>query len=454
MRKKKRKKKPQAVAIKVKEKRLNPTPTNPLLKWVKLLFLTGSAQIIVQATGFLSGILILRLLPAHEYALYTLANTMLGTMCLLADSGVATGVMSQGGKVWQDKTKLGAVFSTGMRLRKRFALFSLLLAIPILLYLLRKHDASWLTSGLVTLSLIPTFFSSLSGTLLEIPLKLHQDISRLQKIQVVSNIGRLCLIGMTLFVYPFAAIALTCASFGQLWSNWQLRKACNRYADRNQPIDLIVQTEIVSKVKRILPGAIYYCVSGQITIWLMSIFGSSESVAQIGALGRLAMILSLISSVFGTLIVPRFAKLNDNPKLLLGRFLQAESILIVLACAIVACVWFFPSQVLWILGKQYSELTSEVFLLALGSCITMVSGGAVNLCFAKGFIPKPLINIGLQISVQALILANINFSTLHGALLFSIFSSIFSALFWNSVFFTNLIFIARTHSLKAPNDSK
>lgn len=72
-------------------------------EWAKLIAITGSAQVMVQAIGFISGILVIRLLPTHEYALYTLANTMLGTMTLLADGGIATGVMSQGGKVWQDK---------------------------------------------------------------------------------------------------------------------------------------------------------------------------------------------------------------------------------------------------------------------------------------------------------------------------------------------------------------
>ena len=70
-----------------------------LLRWIKLIFVTGSAQIIVQATGLFCGILVIRLLPVNEYALYTLANTMLGTMTVLADSGISSGVMAQGGKV-------------------------------------------------------------------------------------------------------------------------------------------------------------------------------------------------------------------------------------------------------------------------------------------------------------------------------------------------------------------
>ncbi len=67
---------------------------NTLLYWGKLISITGSAQIIVQAVGFVSGILIIRLLPVQEYAFYTLVNTMLGTVALLVDGGISTGAMA------------------------------------------------------------------------------------------------------------------------------------------------------------------------------------------------------------------------------------------------------------------------------------------------------------------------------------------------------------------------
>ena len=77
--------------------------------WFKLISITGGAQLIVQAIGLVSGIIVIRLLSTSEYGLYTLANTMLGTMIILADGGISAGVMAQGGKVWQDKNQLGIV---------------------------------------------------------------------------------------------------------------------------------------------------------------------------------------------------------------------------------------------------------------------------------------------------------------------------------------------------------
>ena len=160
-----------------------------ILNWGKLISITGSAQIIVQILGFASGILIIRLLPVQEYALYTLANTMLGTMTVLADGGISTGVMSQGAKVWQNKVMLGKVLATGLDLRRKFAIFSLLGATPFLIYLLLHNGASWLTTVLIVASLIPAFLAALSDTLLEIVPKLHQDILPLQKNQLMVGVG-------------------------------------------------------------------------------------------------------------------------------------------------------------------------------------------------------------------------------------------------------------------------
>ncbi|RYE13089.1 MAG: hypothetical protein EOP51_30380 [Sphingobacteriales bacterium] len=104
-----------------------------ILEWGKMFTITGSAQSIVQGLGLVCGIIIIRMLPTQEYAFYTLTNTMLGTMTILADGGIASGVMAQGGKVWQDKTKLGKVLATGMSLRFKFALAGcLLLSKPLL----------------------------------------------------------------------------------------------------------------------------------------------------------------------------------------------------------------------------------------------------------------------------------------------------------------------------------
>ena len=58
-----------------------------LRKWAVLGAGAGAGQLVVQATAFVSGIGIIRFLSEEEYAYYTLANTMVLTMGMLADGG-------------------------------------------------------------------------------------------------------------------------------------------------------------------------------------------------------------------------------------------------------------------------------------------------------------------------------------------------------------------------------
>lgn len=82
------------ISLKIKDSKL--------FHYGKLVSITALAQGLIQALSFASGIMIVRLLPTKEYALYVLANTMLGTMTLLSDGGISTGVMAQGAKVWTE----------------------------------------------------------------------------------------------------------------------------------------------------------------------------------------------------------------------------------------------------------------------------------------------------------------------------------------------------------------
>lgn len=398
------------------------------VSWGKLISITGSGQIIVQAIGFVCGILIIRLLPVQEYAFYTLANTMLGTMTVLSDGGIYSGVMSQGGKVWQDKEKLGTVIATGLDLRKKFAIASLMVSIPILFYILMHNGASLLTSLLIALALIPAFFATLSENLLEIAPKLHQNILPIQKNQVAVGIGRLLLTASTIFIFPWAFIAIVAAGIPRIWGNLQLRKIGSFLADKNQKPDSDVQTAVLSIVKRQMPESIYYCLSGQINIWLISIFGTTAALASLGALGRFNMIINLFLVVFSTLIIPRFARLPNHKKNLRNKALYIILGLLVLCFCIISIVFIFSNQFLWILGKGYFGLNKEFVLIIISGCILMFHSVFFSINSAKGWIISPILYISISVCTTVLALFLVDITTLRGVIYFNILISMIQAL--------------------------
>ncbi|MEZ2333996.1 lipopolysaccharide biosynthesis protein [Mucilaginibacter sp. RCC_168] len=396
-----------------------------VLHWGKLITITGSAQLIIQAIAFICGITIIRLLPIREYAFYTLANTTLGTMTMLSDGGITYGVMAEGGKVWQDKIKLGIVLNTGLNLRRKFATICILLGMPLLLILLIQHGASLLMSLLIIASLVPAFLVTLSGSLLEIVPKLHQNIVALQKIQVLNNIGRIISLYLTIFLFPFAGVAIFAAGVPQVWANIKLRRLTkqNAYAANNET-DPIVKKRILNIVKRILPDAAYYSVSGQISIWLISFFGTTSSIAEIGALGRLATVLTILTVLFSTLVSPRFARLPYDTSVLLKRFVPILFSLFAISIVIVLTTFLLSHQILWVLGKNYHGLKKELVLMMISSCLTFISSVTFSVYSTKGWALNPLITIPISVSSIILGIFLINIHSLAGILELNIFTAI------------------------------
>lgn len=400
-----------------------------VLYWTKLFALTAGAQTLIQIVGFLSGIMIIRFLPLKEYAFYTIANTMLGTMVVLADSGIALGVMAQGGKIWQNIDKLGLVIVSGISLRRKFALLSLIVALPILFYLLVHQGASWLKAGLIACSLIPTFYAALSDSLLEIAPKLNQDINSLQRNQLSVSFFRLVLSLIFVAAFPFTQLIILATGLPRIWGNLKLNRISGKYANLNQKSDEEIQGDILKVVKRILPGSIYYCVSGQVTLWLLSIFGSVNSVAQIGGLSRLAALLTVFSLVTGILIEPRFARLPNNRNVVMKRFIQIQIVFITIGIFLAVLINISPDQFTYLLGKQYSGLHREVILVFGASYLSFLSGFLYKMSAGRGLIPSPAVFLTCVIVCQVFLFFVVDFKSAYGALLIGLFVSLFSYIF-------------------------
>ncbi len=377
----------------------------------------------MQAISFFSGLLIIRVFATQQYAYYTIATAMLSTMTALADGGIGAGVISQGGRVWQDPLKLGRVMVSGLALRKKFAILSALAA-PVLIYLLRRHGASWQAALIVLACLIPTFIASLSDTLLEIPPKLRQQILPLQKNQLAAALARAALTVVAAFTFPVAASAVLATGISRTWANIRLRAIARVYADLRAKPDREVQRNILAVVYRVMPASIYYCVMGQITVWIISIFGSTVAVGQLGALTGLSQTMTLFTVLFTTLMVPRFARLPDVKTLLVQRFILVEAGLILLSLGIILTANLFGREILWVLGKQFGGLNKELTLAFAASCAALLSASTNQLLSARGIVVPPLLLISSSGAAQIGLAFVLPLHQVAGVLLYGIFTSL------------------------------
>lgn len=394
-------------------------------EWMKLFSVTGSGQVIVMAVSFVSGLLVVNLLPKDQYALYTMANTILGTMVILADGGISNGVMALSGRYHSDPQKLGQVINTGLDLRKKFALGSLVIAGPILVFMLTKNGTSVAMSLLILVAIIPSFFTSLSGNLLETVAKVKQDILPLQRVKVEANLGRLVLLSLFIFVIPYAYIALLISGVPQIYSNWKIKRNAEKYVDFQEAPQQEFRNSILKVVYRILPGAAYFSISGTINIYLISIFSKdgSTAIADLGALDRLSMVLTIFSGLFVTLIMPRYVRLPDEKGILLNRFLQILVYLFGLSFFITGFVWLFDKYLLMLLGDNFKGLEFPLLLNIIGNCIGMMAGNVYTLFTNRAWNLHPLFSIPLSAATIVVGVILFPIGTLTGVLYLNIFIS-------------------------------
>lgn len=391
--------------------------------WAGLLTRFLSLEVLIQAVGFVAGVLLVRVLPKAEYAYFTIANTMQQTMNLLADNGISSGLTAIGGRVWNDRSRFGQLINTAMRLRRILALIAIVIVTPILAWMLMDAGAPPRQSAMLCGAVLLALYFQLSiGVLVVAPL-LHLEANRVQALNLGASLLRLALILAAYLMFLNAFVALLAAAVSFAFQEILLRRWLARYADTEAPTNIQDRREILTIVKSQAPNAIYYCLQSQLMIWLISIFGSASGVAEVGALGRIGMIFLALGSVMTNVVMPRYARVQE-PRLLWVRYWQIIGALSGVSALLLVFAMIFPEALLWILGPKYTHLKGELFLMIVGTIMGSVMGTMYHLNLTKGWILSPWLLIPIGVATEVALIFTLDLSQVHGVLLLSIYSTI------------------------------
>ena len=393
-------------------------------RWFHLLATYSAVQTVVQGLGLLAGILVVRALPKEDYAFFVIVNTIGPIINMLSDIGISSGLSSIGGRFWQDNARLGSLVRTAMLLRRQLVVFSILTITPLLIWMLWRSHASLVIIGwLVPITLLGVFYQLNTGVL-GIVLSLRQQVAFMQRIALCGVLPRLGLIvlfaSMGLLDAPLAAGAGTIALAAQYW---MMKRWVEPQLAWDAPPDQEFRRDILAIVKRQAPLTVFFCLQGQIGIWLISIFGNVQSVAEVGALGRIGMIFGILISTTSALVLPRFARCQE-PGRLRARYLQvllAFSGTVFLGTLI---SWLAPGPLLWLLGPRYSQLGSLVWLAVLVTGVGSLAGVTYSLNAHKGWIPPAAIVIPAEIVTQIILCSTFDLSSVRDILLIGLLAPV------------------------------
>ncbi|MGB3494890.1 MAG: hypothetical protein WBA57_19325 [Elainellaceae cyanobacterium] len=391
--------------------------------WIGQLSRFISVQIFVQAMGFACGILLVRVLPKEEYAYFTLANSMQGAMNVLADSGVSSALSAIGGKVWQDPYRFGQLINTALKCRRYLAIVSVVVVTPILLWMLIRNGAPLRYAVVLIAGILLELNFYLTTGVRIVVLRLHSRIQHIQHLDLLFSGTRAVLLLGASFTYFNAAIGIFISTLASGLKNQVLKHWVDNTIDMSAPSNAEDQYEVLKLVRTQAPNTIFYCIQGQLTIWLISIFGNTQNIAEIGALSRLGVIFSIASSVLLNIVLPSFARCQ-NRNLLIRRYWEILSGYLLFSLCLILCAVFFPSQLLWILGEQYNHLQDEVFLIIVNSITHAIAAMLWTINSSRGWIELSWLFVPTLITTEVLLLLVLDISTVKGVILLSTLSII------------------------------
>ena len=381
-------------------------------------------QAAVQVIGFLSGILLVRYLDQREYAYFTIANTMQGTTNLLADIGISIGLVSIGGRVWQDRHRFGELISTALHLRRKLGAIAVLIVTPILYFMLVKNGASIpYALALIALVLIALGVQLSLGVLSVVP-RLHSNISRIQAIDLTGAVVRFLVLLALAFVFLNAGIAVAVASATLFLQYLMLRDYVARVVDLNAAENPEDRAAMRGFIRNQAANAIFFCFQGQITVFLISFFGRhAGSVAEVGALGRLAMIFAVLTNLLTNVFAPAFARCQ-SPRRLRWQYFAIVGAVAAFSFSVLAAAAIFPHAFLFVLGSKYAHLEHELVLMVAGAVASAVTGTFWALNSSKAWISGSWLYIPLTVATQVALIPFIDFSSVRGVLIFNLISAV------------------------------
>jgi hypothetical protein len=143
----------------------------------------------------------------------------------------------------------------------------------------------------------------------------------------------------------------------------------------------------------------------------------------VGALGRLAMIFTVLSNLLANVFVPAFARCQSRRKL---RWLYAAILggVVAFSLVVVGFAAIFPEQFLFVLGSKYAHLRYELLLMVGGAVVGSLTGTFWALNASKAWVAGAWLYIPLTLATQIALIPYTNFSSVTGVLMFNLLSAV------------------------------
>jgi len=328
----------------------------------------------VVAANVVAGILIVRLLPLSEYALYVTASVLLAMISTGSDMGLSQGVNSLGARIHRAPELLSSLVASAMRYRRMF--FAAMVLVVMVVGYFMFQGGQWAPARvgiMVIIVLVIGWVQSTAGIRKSV-LHIHHNAGALFRVGMAEALARMAAVWICLFS-PTAESALLTNLLGVMAARIMFSKQCRQYLVDVAVVSVEQSRQLRNFVIPLMPAVIYFMLQAQLSTFMLNIYGYTESVAEVGALGRLGQIISVLMMLNPFLIQPFFARLDDKREFVF--WVRVVVMTLIFTSGIVtASGYLLPSWWLFILGDNYSGLSAEL-PLALAGVMASLAGATI-----------------------------------------------------------------------------
>jgi hypothetical protein len=388
-------------------------------RFIEFVLLQGIAK----ALGLIQGLLVIHLISKWDYGIYALLFAVVIAIANIAVCGVGMFISSVGGKHVNDPLRMSSIYAAGRRVQNRLVVVGLVLLAVVLPWQCQTMDVGnpLIIACLTALGLIMMILHA-HGTLCREMLMIALRQRDLQVIELIATCIRLALIGLF-----YAVDLLNVVTFLSL--NLVISALCVAIQDRRVQRFVLHQHraemlpedwgEAKQTVIPQLPNAAYSSVQDQVPFLLMSWLGSVQNIAEYAAIGRLGIIFSFFFEVLGGFFMPRIGRCQD-PKRLTQMIIALLSSYYAIVLGALITAYFLRSELVWLLGKQYANVESDIPMMLALIGFGAVSGSLFLINSARAWLRHSWLFIVSTICSQAAFILVLDLHTLRGMLTFAI----------------------------------
>src|SRR5205807_8192227 len=182
-------------------------------------------------------------------------------------------------------------------------------------WLFRHNEATTFQTAALCLAVAIAIVPLLGISLWTATLLLHGQYQRVQRQDILNAGLRVGLIGSLALTRINAILAACVGVVTNFVQAFFLRGWARSVADPAAPPREDDRKELLHLSAKALPNTLFFCFQGQVTILILTLMGSPTGIADITALGRLALLFSIFAVMFGNVLAPRFARCQDSRRL-------------------------------------------------------------------------------------------------------------------------------------------